>query len=91
MSSTTANPKTKKVKSARNSKKTKICKECKQDILANEKRDMYMKHDTYHQLRVKEYCKDHEFNYKGHKCKPIWCNKCRYLEKYEITIDTDVA
>ena len=90
MSSTTTKPK--KVKSARNSKKkTKICKACEQDILANEMRNMYMKHDTYHQLRVKEYCKNHEFNYKGHKCKPIWCNKCKYLERYEIIIDTDVA
>ena len=51
--------KTKK-RRARNSKK-KICKACEQDILSNEKRNMFMKKDTYHQLRTKEYCKDHEF------------------------------
>ena len=85
MSKTTT--KTKKVKrSARNSKKVKICTECEQNILANEKRDMYMKHDTYHQLRVKEYCKEHEISYSNHKCKPIWCKKCKYLAYYEIQV-----
>ena len=77
--------KTKK-RRARNSKKVKLCKGCEQNILANEKRDMYMKHDTYHQLRVKEHCKDHEISYSNHKCKPIWCNECKYLVKYEIMV-----
>ena len=85
MSSTTAEPKTVK-RRARNSK-TKICKVCQQDILSNEKRDMFMSHDTYHQLQVKEYCKEHERVYSEHKCKPKWCDKCRYLINYEITID----
>ena len=67
--------------------KTKICKTCGQDILANEMRDMYMFNDTYHQLQVKDYCKDHEAIYSDHKCKPSWCGDCGYLSKYEITID----
>ncbi len=85
MSTTTAKPK--KVKSARNSKTTKICEGCNQDILENEMRNSHMSHDTYHQLQVKEYCKDHEFTYTNHKCKPIWCKKCRYLINYEITVE----
>ena len=85
MSTTTAEPKTVK-KRARNSK-TKICKACSQDILSNEKRDMFMFQDTYHQLQVKEYCKEHERIYNEHKCKPNWCGDCRYLTGYEITID----
>ena len=88
MSSTTTKPK--KVRRARNSKKTvKVCTSCEQNILANEKRDMYMKHDTYHQLRVKEHCKDHEIKYSNHKCKPIWCNKCKYFIKYEIMVGSN--
>ena len=87
MSATTAKTKTKSVKRrARTSIKTKFCKVCQQDILENEKRDMFMSHDTYHQLQVKEYCKEHEFSYSNHKCKPIWCDKCRYFVKYEIEV-----
>ena len=86
MSSTTAEPKKVK-KRARTSIKTKFCKVCQQDILENEKRDMFMSHDTYHQLRVKEYCKNHEISYSNHKCKPKWCDKCKYLINYEIIID----
>jgi len=93
MSETTAKTKTKKVtKRERNSKKrvkNKYCSKCDQNITENEKRDMYMSHDTYHQLRTKEYCKDHEFSYGGHKCKPIWCDKCKYLIKYEIQVTPD--
>ena len=88
MSTTTAKTKTVK-RRARNSKKTKICKVCQQDILSNEKRDMFMSHDTYHQLQVKDYCKEHERVYSDHKCEPKWCDKCRYLIKYEITVDVD--
>jgi hypothetical protein len=49
---------------------TKFCKTCGQDILENERRDMFMFHDTYHQLQTKDYCKDHEAIYSDHKCKP---------------------
>ena len=86
MSEITTKPKRKKVRRARNSK-TKICKGCEQDILSNEKRNMFMKKDTYHQLRVKDYCKEHEFSYSNHKCKPIWCDKCDYLVRYEIKVN----
>ncbi len=92
MSTTTAKTKTKSVKRReRNSKrvKDKMCIKCNQNITENEKRDMLMSHDTYHQLQAKDYCKDHAFTYSGHKCKPIWCSKCRYLINYEITIDVD--
>ena len=67
--------------------KPKLCKTCWQDILKNEMRDMYMFHDTYHQLSVKDYCKEHETTHSDHKCKPVWCGDCGYLSKYEITID----
>ena len=66
--------------------KTKICKTCGQDILENEMRNMLMYKDTYHQLQAKDYCKDHEFKYSHHKCKPHWCGDCDYLWKYEIEI-----
>ena len=72
-----------KVEKARKPK-PKICKTCGQDILKNEMRDMFMFHDTYHQLQAKEYCKDHETSYSNHKCKPCWCGDCGYLTKYEI-------
>ena len=74
--------KTKKKKSS----KTKICKTCNQDILANEMRDSFMFQDTYHQLRAKEYCKEHESKYNDHKCRPSWCGDCRYLIRYEIEL-----
>ena len=66
--------------------KPKICKTCGQDILKNEMRDMLMFQDTYHQLKAKEYCKEHERNHTDHKCKPHWCGDCNYLWKYEIEI-----
>ncbi len=77
--------KTKK-RSSKKRVKTKFCKTCGQDILENEKREMFMFQDTYHQLQVKEYCKDHEFTYSDHKCKPHWCGDCNYLVKYDIEI-----
>ena len=91
MSTTTAKTKTKSVKKgARNSRKDKkygkICKACHQDILSNEKREMFMSHDTYHQFLAKDYCKEHRQVYSDHKCKPIWCDKCRFLIKYEIQV-----
>ena len=67
--------------------KKKICKTCGQDILMNEMRDMYMFNDTYHQLSVKDYCKEHELVHSEHKCKPHWCGDCGFLIKYEIEID----
>ena len=67
--------------------KTKICKTCGQDILLNEIGNAFMYKDTYHQLQVKEYCKEHETVYSDHKCKPHWCGDCDYLIKYEIEID----
>ena len=89
MSATTAKTKTKSVKRRARNSETKFCKKCKQDILENEKRDMFMSHDTYHKLQVRDYCKEHELLYHDQKCKPIWCDKCRYLMKYEITVDVD--
>jgi len=77
-------------KKKRRSRKTKkysdICKTCHQDILENEKREMLMFIDTYHQFLAKDYCKEHEAVYSDHKCKPHWCGDCNYLVKYEIEI-----
>ena len=74
------------------SKKTKkkickICNTCGQDISENEKRDMFMYKDTYHQLQVKEQCEEHELVYSSHKCKPHWCGDCDYLIKYDIEVE----
>tara|TARA_Y100000310_G_scaffold249329_1_gene255375 strand:+ start:289 stop:612 length:324 start_codon:yes stop_codon:yes gene_type:complete len=77
----------KKRRSRKKKPKIKICKTCGQDILENERRDMFMFHDTYHQLKTKEYCDKHEDAYNDHKCKPAWCGDCGYLRKYEIIID----
>ena len=76
----------KKKKRSKKRPKSKICKTCGQDILSNEIRDALMYKNTYHQLRAKEYCKDHEARYSDHKCKPHWCGDCDYLIKYEIEI-----
>ena len=67
-------------------KKSKICNACGQDIPANESRGAFMYQDTYHQLKAKEYCKDHETKYSDHKCKPHWCGDCNYLINYQIEI-----
>jgi len=79
-------PKKKKRSYKKKKVKTKICKTCGQNILEMEKRDMFMFKDTYHQLRVKDYCKDHERTYGDHKCKPNWCGDCGYLVDYQIEI-----
>ena len=50
-------------------------------------RDSLMYKNTYHQLRTKEYCKDHETRYGDHKCKPSWCGDCGFLVKYIVKID----
>ena len=71
---------------AKKKSKKKHCKTCGQNILANEMRNMFMYKDTYHQLKAKEYCKEHESKYDGHKCKPHWCGDCDYLIKYIIEI-----
>ena len=76
-----------KKRSRRKKFQKKICNSCGQDILEMEKRDMFMHHDTYHRLRAKEYCEDHERTYSGHKCKPHWCVDCGYLVKYIVEID----
>ena len=70
-------------KNSRKRVKPRICKTCNQDITSNKKRDMYVFKDTYHQMRTKEYCKDHEFTYSDHKCSPSWCG---YLIGYEIEL-----
>ena len=80
--------KTKKKKRSKHSK-SKVCLTCGQDILKNEMKDSFMYKDTYHQLRAKEYCKDHERRYSNHKCKPSWCGDCGYLIKYEVIIKYD--
>ena len=85
-SSTTDSSTTKKRSSKRPKPKVKHCKTCDQDILQNEIRDMLMYKDTYHQLQVKEYCKEHELVYSDHKCKPHWCGDCDYLIKYDIEV-----
>ena len=76
----------KKKRSRKKKSLTKICKTCGQDILENEKRNMLMFQDTYHQLQAKDYCDEHERIYNNHKCKPHWCGDCRYLTKYEIEV-----
>ena len=82
-------PPSKTKKRSSKKKKTKFCKTCHQDILENEKRDMLMYKDTYHQLQAKEYCKEHEMSHSDHKCKPHWCGDCDYLINYEIIINFD--
>ena len=67
-------------------KKAKICKTCSQNITANKKNDALRYKDTYHQMLVKNHCKDHEFKYSNHKCVPSWCGDCSYLIRYEIEI-----
>jgi len=72
----------------RSKKKVKVCKTCNQDKVNNKERDIYMFKNTYHQLRTKEYCEEHEATYGDHKCNPSWCGDCGYLIKYEIEIQT---
>ena len=79
--------KPKKKKRSKKNPKSKICKTCGEDILENERLEGYMFKDTYHQLRAKEHCEDHEQVYSEHKCKPAWCGDCGYLTKYEIIVD----
>ena len=67
-------------------KSLEICDTCGQNILKNEMRDMFMFQNTYHQMKAKEYCKDHVSKHSNHKCKPHWCGDCNYLMKYEIEI-----
>ena len=78
----------KKTKKKKRSK-SKICLTCGGDIKSNKKRDMYKFDNTYHQLKTKEYCKEHERTYSNHKCKPHWCGDCDYLIKYEIEVKYD--
>jgi hypothetical protein len=89
MSTTTANPK--KVKRrARNSREPiadKYCDSCHQNITENEQRDMLRVTSGFDKRSAKNYCKEHELSYSDQKCKPIWCGDCKYLIKYEITIN----
>ena len=80
-------PKKKKRSYKREKVKKKICKTCGQDILENEIRRSLMYKDTYHQMQVKNYCKNHETTYSNHKCKPNWCGDCGFLMNYEITVN----
>ena len=66
--------------------KKKHCKTCQQDILQNEIRDIFRYQDTYHQLKAKDYCDNHESIYSTHKCKPHWCGDCGYLINYTIEV-----
>ena len=75
------------IKSKKRSKK-KICKTCGEDIIQNENRDLLRFDNTYHQLRAKEYCKEHKTSHGG-KCKPSWCGDCGFLMKYEIIVQHD--
>ena len=68
-------------------KKSKVCKTCGTHIIKSEDRDQLRYNNTYHQLRTKEYCDDHERKYSDHKCKPHWCGDCGFLIKYEIEIN----
>ena len=78
----------KKTKKKKRSK-SKVCLTCGQNIVKNKKRDALSYKNTYHQLRTKEYCKEHERVYSDHSCKPSWCGDCGYLMKYEIIIKYD--
>ena len=71
----------------RSKKKKKICKTCSQDTISLKKRDVMRYNNTYDQELAKEYCKDHEMSYGGHKCKPSWCGDCGYLINYEVEIE----
>ena len=71
----------------RSKKKKKICKTCSQDTISLKKRDSMRYNNTYDQELAKEYCKDHEMSYGGHKCKPSWCGDCGYLINYEVEIE----
>ena len=86
---TIVKPPKKKKRSSKKKKNPlyKLCKTCGEDILENERLEGYMFKDTYHQLRAKEHCEDHEQVYSEHKCKPAWCGDCGYLTKYEIIVD----
>ena len=76
----------KKKRSKKEKKISKYCLTCGQNILKNEIRESYMYKDTYHQLKVKKYCKEHEHMYSDHKCKPNWCGDCDYLINYQIEV-----
>ena len=88
MSTTTA--KTKKVKkrerNSRESTADKYCDSCNQNITEYEKRDVLRVTNRYDKKLAKNHCKEHELSYGDHKCKPIWCEKCGYLEIYQVIL-----
>ena len=79
--------KPKKTKRRSKNIKKRICKSCCRDIIPLENHDVMRFTNTYDQLLVKDYCKDHERVYSDHKCKPHWCGDCGFLIKYDVTID----
>ena len=79
-------PSKKKKSSIKRRQRDKICKTCSQNITSNKKRSSLKFKDKYHQSMAKEYCKDHEFVYSNHTCKPSWCGDCGYLINYEIIV-----
>jgi hypothetical protein len=73
-------------KRKRRSKADKYCSTCNQNITLLKKNDGLKYNDKYHQVMVKDYCKEHENTYSDHKCKPHWCGDCGYLIKYDIEV-----
>ena len=70
----------------RSKKKYKHCGTCEQNITLLKKNDGLKYNNKYHQVMVKDYCKEHEDRHSEHKCKPHWCGDCDYLIKYDIEI-----
>ena len=68
------------------SNKTNICDSCNQDINIEKETASLRNTSKIFRDMAKQYCKEHETNYRFHKCKPIWCKECNYLEKYEIIL-----
>jgi hypothetical protein len=66
--------------------KYKYCDTCEQNITLLKKNDGLKYNNKYHQVMVKDYCKEHEDRHSEHKCKPHWCGDCDYLIKYDIEI-----
>ena len=70
--------------------KDKYCKSCGQNVTSNKNRRLLISTNSYDKLLATEHCKDHEFKYSGHKCKPKWCPKCKYLIIYSIELTKEV-
>ncbi|MAG50213.1 hypothetical protein CL621_01065 [archaeon] len=70
-------------------KKKNICSKCGRDITSLDERVMLKKTNKHFNKMAKKYCKEHEAQYRNHKCKPIWCEECNFLEIYQIIIDKE--